>query len=128
MREIINKIDYNFKTKFYYNYDTSKNVWFRTGGKAKVFCVVDNEKELSIILKNIKDIPYEIIGLGSNILVRDGGYEGVLIKLGKNFNQIKLNETSLKVGASILDINLSYLILENFLLNFFKIIKSTLYL
>ena len=72
MREIIEKIDYNFNTKFQYNYDTSKNVWFRTGGKAKVFCVVDNEKELSIILKNIKDIPYEIIGLGSNILVRDG--------------------------------------------------------
>ena len=118
MREIIDKIDYNFKTKFYYNYDTSKNVWFRTGGKAKVFCVVDNEKELSIILKNIKDIPYEIIGVGSNILVRDKGYEGVLIKLGKNFNQIKLKKTSLEVGASILDINLSKFALLNNLKNF----------
>ena len=118
MRKIIDKIDYNFKTKFYYNYDTSKNVWFRTGGKAKVFCVVDNEKELSIILKNIGDIPYEIIGLGSNILVRDKGYEGVLIKLGKNFNQIKLKKTSLEVGASILDINLSKFALQNNLKNF----------
>jgi len=118
VREIIDKIDYNFKTKFYYNYDTSKNVWFRTGGKAKVFCVVDNEKELSIILKNIKDIPYEIIGVGSNILVRDKGYEGVLIKLGKNFNQIKLKKTSLEVGASILDINLSKFALLNNLKNF----------
>ena len=118
MREIIDKIDYNFKSKFYYNYDTSKNVWFRTGGKAKVFCVVDNEKELGIILKNIKDIPYEIIGLGSNFLVRDGGYEGVLIKLGKNFNQIKLKETSLEVGANILDINLSKFALLNKLKNF----------
>ncbi len=118
MREIIDKIDYNFKTKFYYNYDTSKNVWFRTGGKAKVFCVVDNEKELSIILKNIGDIPYEIIGVGSNILVRDKGYEGVLIKLGKNFNQIKLKKNSLEVGASILDINLSKFALLNNLKNF----------
>ena len=118
MREIIDKIDYNFKTKFYYNYDTAKNVWFRTGGKAKVFCVVDNEKELSIILKNIGDIPYEIIGGGSNILVRDGGYEGVLIKLGKNFNQIKLKKNSLEVGASILDINLSKFALLNNLKNF----------
>ena len=81
MREIIDKIDYNFKSKFYYNYDTSKNVWFRTGGKAKVFCIVDNEKELSIILQNLKDIPYEVIGAGSNILIRDSGYEGFLIKL-----------------------------------------------
>ena len=118
MREIIDKIDYNFKTKFYYNYDTSKNVWFRTGGKAKVFCVVDNEKELSIILKNIGDIPYEIIGVGSNILVRDKGYEGFLIKLGKNFNQIKLKKNSLEVGASILDINLSKFALLNNLKNF----------
>ena len=118
MREIIDKIDYNFKTKFYYNYDTSKNVWFRTGGKAKVFCVVDNEKELSIILKNIGDIPYEIIGVGSNILIRDKGYEGVLIKLGKNFNKIKLKKNSLEVGASILDINLSKFALLNNLKNF----------
>ena len=107
MKEIIDKIDYNFKTKFYYNYDTSKNVWFRTGGKAKVFCIVDNEKELSIILQNLKDIPYEVIGAGSNILIRDSGYEGFLIKLGKNFNQIKLKKSKLTVGSSILDINLS---------------------
>ena len=118
MREIIDKIDYNFKTKFYYNYDTSKNVWFRTGGKAKVFCIVDNKKELSIILQNLKGIPYEVIGAGSNILIRDSGYEGFLIKLGKNFNQIKLKETSLEVGASILDINLSKFALVNNLKNF----------
>ena len=71
MREIIDKIDYNFKSKFYYNYDTSKNVWFRTGGKAKVFCIVDNVKELGIILQNLKGIPYEVIGAGSNILFND---------------------------------------------------------
>ena len=118
MREIINKIDYNFKSKFYYNYDTSKNVWFRAGGKAKVFCIVDNEKELSIILQNIKGIPYEIIGAGSNILVRDKGFEGFLIKLGKSFNQIKLKNSYLEVGASILDINLSKFAQLNNLKNF----------
>ena len=107
MKEIIDKIDYNFKTKFYYDYDTSKSVWFRTGGKAKVFCIVENEKELSIILQNLKDIPYEVIGAGSNILIRDSGYEGFLIKLGKNFNQIEIKKSNLTVGASILDINLS---------------------
>ena len=118
MREIIDKIDYNFKSKFYYNYDTSKNVWFRAGGKAKVFCIVDNEKELSIILQNLKDIPYEVIGAGSNILIRDSGYEGFLIKLGKNFNQIEIKKSNLTVGASILDINLSKFAQLNNLKNF----------
>ena len=118
MREIIDKIDYNFKTKFYYNYDTSKNVWFRAGGKAKVFCIVDNEKELSILLQNLKGIPYEVIGAGSNILIRDSGYEGFLIKLGKNFNQINLKQSYLTVGASILDINLSKFAQLNNLKNF----------
>jgi len=118
VREIIDKIDYNFKTKFYYNYDTSKNVWFRTGGKAKVFCIVDNKKELSIILQNLNGIPYEVIGAGSNILIRDSGYEGFLIKLGKNFNQIEIKKSNLTVGASILDINLSKFAQLNNLKNF----------
>ena len=107
MKKIILKISKDLKSKFYFDYDTSKNVWFRAGGKASIFCLVYDANELSFILKNIEGIPYEIIGAGSNILVRDGGYDGIIFKLGKNFNNIVLHENFIQVGASILDINLS---------------------
>ena len=107
MENLIKEISKNLRSKFYFNYDTSKNVWFRAGGKASIFCLVFDEYELEIILKNIGKLKYEIIGAGSNILVRDGGFDGILLKLGKNFNKIKLEGSFLQVGAGILDTNLS---------------------
>ena len=80
VEKIIQKISKNLKSKFYFNYDTSKNVWFRAGGNAAVFCLLYDDRELSFILKNIEGIPYEIIGAGSNILVRDSGYDGIIFK------------------------------------------------
>tara|TARA_B100001123_G_C15266259_1_gene1008540 strand:+ start:804 stop:1697 length:894 start_codon:yes stop_codon:yes gene_type:complete len=103
----IKKISNNLKSKFYFNHDTSRNVWFKAGGRALVYCLVYDENELQIILNKIDDIPYEIIGAGSNILIRDSGFKGILFKLGKNFNNINLNENFLQVGAGILDINLA---------------------
>ena len=107
MIKILQKISKDLKSKFYFDYDTSKNVWFRAGGNTAVFCLVYDDSELGFILKNIKGIPYEIIGAGSNILGRDGGYNGIIFKLGKNFNNIVLHENFIQVGAGILDLNLS---------------------
>ena len=118
MEKIIQKICKDLKSKFYFDYDTSKNVWFRAGGNAAVFCLVSDDKELKFILKNIKGIPYEIIGAGSNILVRDGGYNGIIFKLGKNFNNIVLHENFIQVGAGILDVNLSKYAVNNNIQNF----------
>ena len=118
MEKIIKKISKDLKSKFYFDYDTSKNVWFRAGGNAAVFCLVSDDKELKFILKNIKGIPYEIIGAGSNILVRDGGYNGIIFKLGKDFNKIALNENFIQVGAGILDVNLSKYAVNNNIQNF----------
>ena len=56
------------KSKIIKNYDIAKLTWFRTGGKADLFCIVDNESELEIILNNLENIPYQIIGAGSNLL------------------------------------------------------------
>ena len=107
MKNIIYKISSELKSKFYFDYETKNNVWFRSGGKAAVFCLVYDEKELEYIIKNILNIPYEIIGAGSNMLIRDRGFEGIIFKLGKNFNKIEVTDSFLEVGASILDINLS---------------------
>ena len=55
----------------------------------------------------MRDYCYEIIGAGSNLLIRDKGYDGVILKLGKNFNKIILQNNFIEVGAGILDLNLS---------------------
>jgi UDP-N-acetylmuramate dehydrogenase len=103
----ITAISKKLKSKFYFDYDISKNIWFRTGGKALIFCIVYDSNELEIILKNIGNMNYEILGAGSNILVRDNGFDGIIFKLGKKFNKIILHNSFIEVGAGILDINLS---------------------
>ena len=118
MKTLIKKISRNLNSKFYFNYDTSKYVWFRAGGKAAVFCLVYDENELQIILDKIRGIPYEIIGMGSNILIRDKGYEGILFKLGKKFNKIIKHESCIEVGAGILDLNLAKFTKFNNIKNF----------
>ena len=107
MKNVIKKLSEKLKSKFYFDFDSSKIVWFRAGGKVAIFCLVYNEEELEIILNHIGSFSYEIIGAGSNILIRDKGYQGIIFKLGKNFNKIKLKESFIEVGAGILDVNLS---------------------
>ncbi len=118
MRDLLKKLSNNLKSQFYFDYETSKHVWFRTGGKTSVFCLVFDHKELEIILNNIGNTRYEIIGAGSNILVRDNGFDGILFKLGKNFNRISLHDSFIEVGSSILDVNLAKFAQKNNIKNF----------
>ena len=60
MQKNIEKIKKKLKSKFYYDYEIYKHTWFRTGGKAYIFCLVYDEKELEIILNNIGDMKYQI--------------------------------------------------------------------
>ncbi len=118
MSEIINEIQSQIKSKILINYDMGKSTWFRTGGSAKGFIIVDNFKDLQIIVSYADKIKYSIIGVGSNLLVRDSGYDGLIIKLGKNFNKIKIRENTLSVGAGVLDINLAKFALKNSIRDF----------
>ena len=114
----IKAIQDKLHSNFFYNFDTSKNVWFRTGGKTDVFCEVYDSNELQIILNNIGEMDYKIIGAGSNLLIRDRGYRGILLKLGKNFNQIKKHKNFLEVGAGLLDVNLAKFAKQNMIKGF----------
>ena len=58
------------------------------------------------------------MGVGSNLMVRDSGFEGLIIKLGKNFNNIKINKDTLSVGAGVLDVNLAKFALQNSIKDF----------
>ena len=98
----------------------SKHSWFNLGGSAKVIFKPKNLNELSIFLKNCKEFnKIKVLGAGSNTLIRDGGFDGVIIKLGKSFSHLSLlGQNMLIAGASALDKNVSNFALENSLSGF----------
>lgn len=103
-----NLISKSLKSKFFFNYNISKSTWFRTGGLTDMFCIIENKHELEIILNDLnKETPIFVIGAGSNVLIRDGGFRGIMIKLGKSFNTLNVDGNLISAGAGILDINLS---------------------
>ena len=98
----------------------SKHSWFNLGGPAKIIFKPKNLNELSIFLKNCKEFnKIKVLGAGSNTLIRDGGFDGVIIKLGKSFSHLSLlGQNMLIAGASALDKNVSNFALENSLSGF----------
>jgi UDP-N-acetylmuramate dehydrogenase len=82
--------------------------WFRTGGPAQVFFEPADESDLAYFLAHLDPaIPILALGAGSNILVRDGGIEGVVIRLGKSFQEVTIEGLFLHVGAGCLDVKLA---------------------
>jgi UDP-N-acetylmuramate dehydrogenase len=92
---------------FYSEEGLAKYSWFNLGGCAEFFYRPDNALELaSFLKKNTKHI--NIIGAGSNTLIRDGGVKGVTIKLSSKFSFVKLlDDETLQVGAATLDKKIS---------------------
>ena len=84
----------------------NKTTWFRVGGPAEVVFKPASVSDLSFFLKSKpQGIDFKVIGVGSNLLVRDGGVEGVTIRLGKGFNNIYIHQGdhTIDVGAGFLD-------------------------
>lgn len=83
--------------------------WFRVGGPAQVLFTPADEADLSYFLKTLPDdVPINVIGLGSNLLVRDGGVPGIVIRLGKGFSEIKVeNGDTLRVGTAVPDVKVA---------------------
>ena len=127
MKDFLKNKD-KFKSKIYFDYNIGKLTWFRTGGNAKIFIIIENNKELEIILNEIRDYNHYVIGAGSNLLIRDKGFDGIILKLGKEFNNFKIDNNNLIVGSSILDINLSNYAMRNNIegFEFFSGIPGTL--
>ena len=110
----------DFDTQIFFNQDLKKKNWFNIGGKAKIFFKAENLKNLVKFLKvlNNKENIF-VLGAGSNILITDEIYDGVVIKLSKNFNNLSLlGEDIIISGTGVLDKNLSVYALENNLSGF----------
>jgi UDP-N-acetylmuramate dehydrogenase len=80
--------------------------WFRAGGPAEVLYWPADAEDLAAFLRGTpSDIPLTIVGVGSNLLVRDGGIEGVVIRLGRGFAQVSVDQAHrVHAGAAALDV------------------------
>lgn len=87
----------------FYKEPLSKHTTFRVGGEADCFIKIETEKQLSALLAYLKkvEIPYFIMGNGSNLLVSDGGYQGIILQIGDCCNKIVVqgNRIHAQAGA-----------------------------
>ena len=116
----IKKIENKISGKIFFDQSLSKYSWFNQGGAAKVIFIPKNLNELSIFLKNIDcQNQVKVLGVGSNTLIRDGGYKGIIIKFGKALSHLSLfNNNTIIAGSAALDKNVSNFALENQLAGF----------
>ena len=99
----IQKFSNNIEGDIFLDYEIKKLNWFNIGGKTRIFFKPNSLKELVEFLKLYLDRgKIFILGSGSNVLFKDDTYEGVIIKLGKNFSNISLlNEETIVAGGAI---------------------------
>ena len=90
------------------NQNLADLTWFRVGGPAQVLFSPADEEDLAYFLKQLpEDVPVTTVGLGSNLLVRDGGIAGVVIRLGRGFNEIKVEGELVQVGTAVPDVKVA---------------------
>jgi UDP-N-acetylmuramate dehydrogenase len=82
--------------------------WFRVGGEAEFLIRPEDADDLAKLLRELAlEMPVTVIGAASNLIVRDGGIPGVVIKLGRGFNEILLDGDGVIAGAACLDITVA---------------------
>jgi UDP-N-acetylmuramate dehydrogenase len=90
------------------NQSLAELTWFRVGGPAQVLFMPEDEEDLSYLLANLpSDVPVTAIGLGSNLIVRDGGIAGVVVRLGRGFNDIAVEGLRIRAGAAVPDVKVA---------------------
>lgn len=96
------------------NAELAPLTWFRAGGKAEVLFAPADEADLAQFLgATPTGIPVYVIGVGSNLLVRDGGVPGVVIRLGKGFSQVEgAGHHRIRAGAAALDVRVARVALD----------------
>jgi len=90
------------------NQSLAELTWFRVGGPAQVLFVPEDEADLAYMLGLLPpDLPVTVVGLGSNLIVRDGGVPGVVIRLGRGFSDITIDGARVRVGAAVPDVRVA---------------------
>src|SRR5262245_1428306 len=91
------------------NQSLAELTWFRVGGPAQVLFMPEDEADLADFLAHLQaEIPVVVIGLGSNLIVRDGGVPGVVIRLGRGFGNVTAEPGArIRAGAAVPDVKVA---------------------
>jgi UDP-N-acetylmuramate dehydrogenase len=90
--------------RYTYNEPLSNYVWFKVGGPAEVIFKPADLEDLVFFLKHKSpELDIFTLGVGSNVLIRDGGMNGVVIRLGRGFTECRVEDDTIIVGAGVLD-------------------------
>ena len=90
------------------NQSLAELTWFRVGGPAQVLFMPEDEADLAYFLGHLPaDIGVTVVGLGSNLIVRDGGVPGVVIRLGRGFGDVAVDGTRIRAGAAVPDVRVA---------------------
>ncbi|MBQ4471756.1 MAG: UDP-N-acetylmuramate dehydrogenase [Alphaproteobacteria bacterium] len=94
------------KSKIHSNYPLAKKTWLGVGGPAQYYIEPDSFDDLTMVLQNKGKLPVTILGAGSNVLIRDGGIDGIVIHLGKNLAHytIKKQTITCEAGLSLMEL------------------------
>jgi len=90
------------------NQSLAELTWFRVGGPAQILFMPEDEADLGYLLANLPaEVAITVIGLGSNLIVRDGGVPGVVVRLGRGFNDIAIENLEVRAGAAAPDVRVA---------------------
>ena len=114
-KDTLESFSNKINSKFLFDYDLKKSNWFNIGGKAKCYFKPDTLDDLILFLKRFgeKERVF-VLGAGSNILMTDKKFDGVVIKLGRNFSNLSLLPNKIIVaGSAVTDKKLSEFAMDN---------------
>jgi UDP-N-acetylmuramate dehydrogenase len=91
------------------NQPLADSAWFRVGGPAQALFMPEDEEDLAYVLAHLPDdVPVTVLGAASNVIIRDGGIAGVVVRLGNRFSEVKFEEGHrVRAGAGILDVRVA---------------------
>jgi UDP-N-acetylmuramate dehydrogenase len=90
------------------NQPLAELTWFRVGGPAQALFMPEDENDLASFLAKLPaEIAVTVIGLGSNLIVRDGGVPGVVVRLGRGFSEIAVEGLDVRSGAAVPDVKVA---------------------
>lgn len=112
MTKLIDRLP-KMRGRYRENAELAKSNWFQVGGAAEVLFKPEDTQDLAKFLKQKpKDVPITVIGVGSNLILRDGGIKGVVIRLGRGFTQCEVKDDTIFAGAACMDIHVAQIAQE----------------
>jgi UDP-N-acetylmuramate dehydrogenase len=90
------------------NQSLAELTWFRVGGPAQVLFMPEDEDDLAYFLASLPaEIAVTVVGLGSNLIVRDGGVAGIVVRLGRGFSEVVVDGVDVRAGAALPDVRVA---------------------